>query len=358
MIINLFKTKNMRKFEPNLILIVFSIIFGVKYSQAQIPVNDPAWVKDTALSDDFDGTAIKAYKWNVEDSFAGSNHWEMMFKKNITVSGGHARIKIDTLVPSKTYNGTTRYYQSGSLDSKDTSFKYGYLEISAKYPTGNEAYWPAFWGWNNHCGGSPWYNEIDICENGGTESLDGHIMLTNYFANISGCNNPMNNIAVPIANLPLLSSAFHKFGLEWAPDRMLYYFDDSLVRTVYDPTRAIIPQNHMYTIFDIYITNWLGNLPHMPADSLVIDYFYYYTLNKDCSTNKTICNPSTDYYSATPARAVERTIITGGASCSPTFNTSDACTLRATDSVTLDEGTTINPDGTGHFSIIIHPCPQ
>jgi hypothetical protein len=58
-------------------------------------------------------------------------------------------------------------------------------------------------------------------------------------------------------------------------------------------------------------------------------------------------------------RAVEKNITTKTVGSNiPVFNLSDNCTLRATDYVILDAGTTINATGTGQFSVIITPCPN
>jgi hypothetical protein len=74
---------------------------------------------------------------------------------------------------------------------------------------------------------------------------------------------------------------------------------------------------------------------------------------------KTIDDPNADYYSATPLpRAVKQWIWTKTVSTSPTFNLSDNCTLRATDYILIDEGTTIGASGTGQFSAIVTPCPN
>jgi len=136
---------------------------------------------------------------------------------------------------------------------------------------------------------------------------------------------------------------------------MYFFFDDSLVRTV---SSTDVPKHAMYLIFDIYVNPWYAFITPMPPADFIIDKFNYYTLNTDCDSI-TISNPSADYYNAIPARAIEKTITTKTVSgVSPTFNLSDSCTLRATDYILLDEGTTINSIGPGQFSAIVMPCPN
>ena len=86
------------------------------------------------------------------------------------------------------------------------------------------------------------------------------------------------------------------------------------------------------------------------------DYRDTFTGRYACTTSLPICTPS-DYY----LRKVQKDITVGGVGCTPNFNPSTSgasYTLRATDFVLLDEGTIIDPTGTGYFAIDIISCPQ
>jgi len=340
-------------------------------SKAQIPINDPAWVKDTTLSDDFNGTALNTKKWYAYDNVPDYHSFAADFKSNVIVSSGNLTIHADTLNPNKYYMvqnqkgvmiDSVYQYQGGqifSICNADTPFKYGYLEISAKYPIGNIAYWPAFWLIAGSCPDG-YYNEIDIAENGYSESYNRHEYGTNFwwFNPPNSCIMSKEGSLYDVPNLPRLDSIFHKYACQWDVDKVTFYFDDIPVRVV--PNSVVPTPNHYLKLaFDFYITPWSVKLPHMPPANYVIDYFHYYRLNVNCQNQLTISNPVTNYYHATPARAIEESIhtVTVGSS-SPTFNLSDSCTLRATDYILLDVGTTINGTGTGQFSAIITPCPQ
>jgi beta-glucanase (GH16 family) len=352
------------------ILILIAMILSTKYIKAQIPVNDPAWVKDTASSDDFNGTTYNGSKWYAwVDSVAGKGK-ELMLHRNIKVSGGNLSLIVDSLNPNITVGGTTYKYQSGSITSTGNGkFKYGYVEVNAKFPTGHMLYWPAIWYEKDSCtlpNPGSWYNEIDAFENAA---------YTSVASNQCGSNLHIYKVGQPVDSCSPgtqatdngavntvccnLQSTFHKYGFYHHPYTISLYFDDILIRTIYDPTN--VPKHGLNCIMDIFVTNWVSpdTLPHMPKDSMVVDHFYYYKLNTDCNTNLTISNPTTNYYTASPARAVKKSITTTtvGAS-SPTFNLTDNCTLRATDYILLDVGTTINSSGTGQFSAIITPCPN
>jgi beta-glucanase (GH16 family) len=241
------------------------------------------------------------------------------------------------------------------------------LEINAKYPVGNQLYWPAFWLWQNgNCHtSSAWDNEIDIAENLDSASYYGHETATNIHWGLPDSCTPYPNSQGIIKGLPRLDSIFHKYALEWDVNNLTFYFDDKPVRVV--PNSLVpTPQHALNVSFGCGINPiYDPSLPKhkMPAGgaNYIIDYFNYYTLNTDCQNVLTISNPSTDYYNPSPphkARAVEQSITTTTVgSQSPTFNLSDNCTLRATNYIILGAGTTINATGTGHFAAIVTPCP-
>lgn len=366
-----------------LILFFVSIIFlGIQIAQSQIPVNDPAWHLQTSASEEFNSSLDFTNKWYNQYPFGPLNNGaEYNYPANLIQTGTTLKIKADTLVPSvlvqpSSYdtipeNGVTYVYQGGALWSRSTAYHFGYIEISAKFPTSYYPYWPAFWMWSKDCSAQPPYtDEIDIAENEAENSKNGYKVGTNIHLHIPGtnCNGPNHSsrdgqdINVPF----LLSSGFHKYAVEWWPDKVTWYIDNSAVRTIYDPTGASIPQHAMAVILNFAIDPWYAYLPadwnainHGNSHPTLfpqyfeIDYLRYYKLDADCNNDLTICTPSSDCNT----RAVERTITTGG-SCSPTYNTSDNYILRATNEVTLDAGTTINANGSGSFAIEITSCPE
>lgn len=380
----------MRTFITYNILIVFFMLLNFKYSKAQIPVNDAGWQFQSARSDSFNSGSLDQNKWWTDN--IGVNTWaaEIDKKVNLSFTGTSMKIKADTLVPDtliqpSSWNDTASvgvYYahQGGNIQSTGVpnAYKFGYLEISAKYPTGKYSDWPAFWlYWNDCTPGSEYYNEIDIAENGGGMSKNGYTVGTGYSVNTSGCTNIAQGTGQTINTSFLLSLGFHKYAIEWAPDRMVWYIDDAAVRTVYDASGANIPQNGLRLVLNFAIDPWNSLRPASPrwdkayipcGGSLCaydtagtnfphyfeIDYVNYYKLNTDCSTNLTFSS------STTYDRKVKNQITTD-TSNPPTFNPGTAAasyTLRADESVTIDAGVTINPTGTGYFAIDIMPCPQ
>lgn len=267
-----------------------SLLMQIQSATAQIPVNDPAWIKDTTLSDDFGGTTLKTYKWWASDSVWDQHSLAMDFNRpnhnNVNISGGTLKLHADTLDPNRIClkNGvpTTFHYQAAQIGSIDSSFKYGYLEISAKYPVGHKLYWHGFWLVAGDCINNPiWYNEIDIAENGPDQSYNGHEMGTNFWwSNPNSCNSSDNSSGYTVTGLPRVDSIFHKYALQWDVDNVNFYFDDSLVRSV--PNSIVpTPQHSLNLVLDFFITPWVPDTSlHMPAADYEIDYFNYYKLRQ------------------------------------------------------------------------------
>jgi beta-glucanase (GH16 family) len=379
----------MKKIEIKYIAFFAAMIFIVSFAKGQIPVNDPAWQLDTSLSDEFNSGSINTAKWDTSYYFwynGGfsnvSNGAEWDYSRNLIMTDTTLKIKADTLSPNHyrawgtfpdygygTYgSGLTYAYQGGVIHSKSPNkYKFGYVEIYAKFPSKKYPLWPALWLWSANCP-SKFYNEIDFAENNAEQSYAGNRIGNNYHVADTSCYyqyglNGAGDITLAVDSL---SGGFHKFAIQWDPHRMIYYFDDVPTTSIYNSNGTGIPQNAMTLILNFCVDPWYAFLPsdwtriiyapHKPTfwpQYLEINYCRYYKLNTDCNTDLNICTPGTDYNH----RAVEKSITTGSG-CSPVFNTSNSYTLRATDYVILDAGTTINADGSGFFAIDITACPQ
>ncbi len=364
-------------YKINYAILCMLLFLVTPYIKAQTPATDPAWILQTSGTEEFNSTLDTVNKWRARYSFGNYNNGaEYNYPANLIQTGTTLKIKADTLltgvhIPYSEWAipntaGVTCAYQSGAISSRPSGgverYHYGYVEGYAKVPTGAYSYWPGLWLFSCNV-----YNEIDFMEPKAPDCYNGYQYGTNIFLSnsVTTCSPTSSNYQL-VTGVNLMSAAFHKYATEWGPDRVNYYYDDVLVRSVYDPTGAAIPQNPMMAIINFCVdpdyaflpSDWNAK-PHGNATPthwpqyFEIDYLRYYKLNVDCSNNLTICTPATDY----STRAVKKTITTGGA-CSPTFNTSDSYTLRATDYVTLDAGTTITDNGSGRFSVVIIACPQ
>ena len=372
------------------IFIALIMLTGIQKIKAQLASNDSAWVIQSSLSDDFTGSRVDSTKWdtaycyyNNSTCYNVANGAEWDFGRNDSVAGGYLYIKADTLKSNKvaawgtwpygygygdTLQSLTYAYQGGVVHSVNPSYGHGYAEISAKYPSNKYPLWPAFWVQN---GSSSFYNEIDIAENAASQSYAGNQVQNNYWVDKTSGN--VGTTHTQIYNLPVtaLADSFHTFSAEWDTLMINYYFDGKLLRTVNQGTTDSVPQHGMYLFMNFCVDPWAAKLPsnwtnlsgqykpptHWPQH-FIIDYLHYYKLsggNTHCSNALTLTDPIN--YN----RAVYSTINTGGGSNTATFSPADwnhSYTLRATNYIELDAGTTINPSGTtGYFAIQIMGCP-
>ena len=162
--------------------------------------------------------------------------------------------------------------------------QYGRFEARIKVPTG-QGYWPAFWLLGNDCDVNPWPScgEIDIMENVGDEP-------TSIFGTVHGPNyNGANSISKEF-NLEngRYDNEFHVFGVEWSPNEINFYVDESLYFTmtpeeVDDETEGegiwVFNERPFYMILNVAVG---GNLPGNPnaetifPQSMVVDYVRVY----------------------------------------------------------------------------------
>lgn len=375
-------------------LIALYILIMCNTVNAQLPFGDSAWILQTNLSDEFDTAGLRTNKWN--NAYWGgtsptiANGAEINYAGNLSFNSATLKIKADTLAPNvprawgtfpdykygTSGQSLTYAYQGGVVQSKTAGYKYGYIEYSAKFPSKKYPLWPALWLLG---GPTNTYNELDIAENGAFQSFAGNHIGTNYHtSNITGIWDSLwhggwDNIVLPAGDS--LSGTFHKFALQWDSLHVTWFFDDAKVAALYDPTGAKIPCNNVGMLINFcidpayaYLPNdWNGQAfgfdtlnhrnktPTQWPQFLEVEYVRYYKLGAECTTDlSNLCTPS-DYN-----RKVKRSITTD-ATCSPNFSPSTAAgsyTLRATDYILINEGTTINPTGTGYFSIEPTPCPQ
>jgi beta-glucanase (GH16 family) len=116
-------------------------------------------------------------------------------------------------------------YTSARLISK-TGWKYGKVEVNAKLPAGRGT-WSAIWmmpeGWSFNDGNWPDVGEIDIMEHVGHDP--GVIHASAHSKDYNWQSGPQKTA---IINVPDATARFHDYILEWTPDVLRAFVDDSL----------------------------------------------------------------------------------------------------------------------------------
>lgn len=173
------------------------------------------------FEDEFEGNKLNTKYWNYETGGGGWGNNELQYyttnEKNSTVSDG--TLKINAIKES--YGG--REYTSARLTTAHkVDFTYGKVEASLKLPKGKGT-WPAFWMMPTNSPYGPWptCGEIDIMEHVGYNE--------NYI--VSSAHSEKFNFNVHSEKNatklnPTATTEFHKYTLEWLPDRLRFFIDD------------------------------------------------------------------------------------------------------------------------------------
>ncbi len=169
-------------------------------------------------------------KWDYDTGAGGWGNHELQYYtkgENVEVTDG----KLIITARKEQYNGAE--YTSTRLVSRGKGdWLYGKIEVSAKLPTGLGT-WPAIWmlstDWKY--GGWPKSGEIDIMEHVGYDQDVIHysIHTESYYHSIGTQKTATKRIAG-------VSEEFHKYAIEWLPDKIIFYTDDEVVYT-YEPTK-------------------------------------------------------------------------------------------------------------------------
>lgn len=211
-------------------------------------------------------------KWTY-DIGTGSGGWgnaELQYytdrSQNANIQNGVLRIN----AIKENYLGST--WTSARLKTQGKyAFKYGKVEISAKFPAGGGT-WPAGWALGNNIqtAGWPACGEIDIVEHLGRDL--NKIYATLHYPGRFGGNADGNTRLISNA-----TTEFHKYTLEWNASVVKMSVDDQLIHSVANSTALPFNQD-FFLILNLAIG---GNFGGAVASGLTnatyeIDYIRVY----------------------------------------------------------------------------------
>jgi beta-glucanase (GH16 family) len=176
--------------------------------------------------DDFDGasgSAVDGSKWAYDSGpnwYNGELQYYASGTDNASLDGNG-----NLVIEARKQTREGRQYTSARLKTEGKkTFTYGRFEGRMKMPYG-QGIWPAFW----MLGGNSWPNtgEIDIMEHLGREPsiLYGTIHGPGY----SGAAGPSASYTLP--GNAKFADDFHVFAIEWEPNVIRWYIDDTLYST-------------------------------------------------------------------------------------------------------------------------------
>lgn len=228
-----------------------------------------------AWKDEFEGTALSS-DWTHEIG-TGSNGWgnnELQYYRSQNTS-----VADDVLIiQAKNESFGGRQYTSSRIITKgNQSFKYGRIDIRAILPYG-QGIWPALWmlGSNFSTMGWPKCGEIDIMEmiggSGRENTVHGTLHWDNNGSYACTCDQS-NDYSLSSGTF---SDEFHVFSIIWDNQKIEWYVDDNLYKTVdISPTDLSEFQENFFFIFNVAVG---GNWPGSPNSStqfpqqMVVDY--------------------------------------------------------------------------------------
>lgn len=326
---------------------------------SQLAGNDATW--QNKKTDDFNSSSIDTMYW-MRNYWGNTDYWQYptiltyMDTANAYTVNGYLKLRYEKLnSPYIFIKGldTINYMHKGGVVISKPYYKYGYYEIKASFPTGIGLY-PAFWMFSaDSCS---FYNEIDVVEllpcitkNADSSTISIHLKTPSA----TTCTHDFVQTQ-KFYPFPTLTN-YHKHAFLWEKDKITFFVDDIVTYVFHD--NAQLMNHSQQLIINNSAGSYQGCAPNSstPAQSFVsVDWLKIWQLRTDCNSTTSICNYNNNTYD----RKVKKSITVGGNTCTSIFNTSDTPSLWATDFILLDEGTTINPDGSGSFLVYTTPCPE
>jgi beta-glucanase (GH16 family) len=287
-----------------------------------VPMND--WTM--TFDEEFNGTALNTAVWSHGWLWSNiiNNELQGYVPENVSVANGVCDILVEKRTVQNTvtvngnpngFKGPTMSYASGAIQTYNKFTQlYGYFEARIKMPAAIGT-WPAFWmlpdrgstyatqtqrtspGTNANGVAVPMGNEIDTTEymaawknaSGLSQSHSGFIWsyssgaMSGYALTADGFGSDLF-----YANG---DSAFHTYGVYWAPGVVTFYLDGKLVRTWSSSNVSVVPE---YLLLNCALTtdDWHHGASAIPTssidaalpDHMQVDYVRVWTENDGAIT--------------------------------------------------------------------------
>lgn len=229
-----------------------------------------------AFHDDFD--QLSQSRWYVSDGWSNGSHQNCTWSTDqAATSGGNLQVGF-----APTPKGD-RQYRCGEIQTR-TAYGPGTFEARIKTPAGSGLN-AAFFTYIGPQQGKP-HDEIDF------EVLlkdTSHVDTTTFVNGVSGDGEigAGQSHVLPHAS----DSDFITYAFTWAPDKVSYYIDGELVRTIDDP--KMVPKNPQRIFFSLWgsdtLTDWMGPFATVTAPiAMQVDWVAYTPLGEDCAFDQSI----------------------------------------------------------------------
>jgi len=269
-------------------LLIYLLLINIYGVMAQTPQTDLHWTLNSTFSDEFNGV-----RKNIWQDMSGPSIWgsETFLPQNIQygIEGNRSflRLVAEIINGVPFTGGIGTGYSNGYL-----GLGYGYYEIEARVletPDIVSGIWPAFW--TIHASKNPppyWYEEIDIFEPANCSVRNNehrvkyhHPIDENYPIDYNFPDNWKKELGV-INNVDM--SLWHKYAVEWLPERLTFYLDDEAFFELNQKKGENTPSHENTNVkidlqTDRFETGWC---PPSISNGILgyydINYFRYYQL--------------------------------------------------------------------------------
>ena len=181
---------------------------------------------------------------------------------------------------------THGYESARMLTSGKKTFQYGFFEARIKLPYG-QGIWPAYWMLGKNIGkvGWPTSGEVDIMENIGKKSWEGHNLSSLHSAAPDDPHAHANFTKNAPYDLPrgaAFHDEYHLFQMLWAKDSFSFYIDGTLYETQTPAEYGKKPWPFNAPFFLLLDTAVGGNWPGKPdattvfPQRMLVDYIRVY----------------------------------------------------------------------------------
>ena len=207
------------------------------------------------------------------DLGTGNNGWGNEEEQNYTKDTKNVKVEGGNLVITaiKEPSGGKPYSSARIKTQGKYSFKYGKIEIKAKFPTGVGT-WPAVWSLGSNFGPVSWpaCGEIDFVEHVGKEQ-------DKIFGSLHYPGNWGGNAVSGSKRITNASTEFHVYKVIWNSISIRFFVDDILYKTA--PNASTLPFNqNFFLIANVAMGGNFGQTidPAFTQSSMEIDYIRIY----------------------------------------------------------------------------------
>ena len=238
--------------------------------------------------DTFDGTSLDTSNWTIgcKDPVSGdliggaqggdllnTNYAGYITAEDVWVANGNLYLQNQ----KRSYTGTdpagTYEYTTGWIMSMHkVFFNKGYLEMRAKFPSGDKV-WPAYWLIAEDL---IWGPEWDIFEYFGYRGDLGHDVMITALAYDVEPNMGWKTKPILDFDATYDCQAWHVYGFEWGPDSATWWIDGVKVAHVVNNIGSNWPNEDMYIVLNNGVRRRSKDTNTTWPNHLVIDYIKYY----------------------------------------------------------------------------------